>query len=45
LTRFGSETRCILLHVIDADAFLEPARARGFGFYAGVPCSFLTPEP
>jgi phosphonopyruvate decarboxylase len=31
------------LHVIGADAFLEPARARGFGFYAGVPCSFLTP--
>ena len=31
------------LHVIAADAFLDPARARGFGFYAGVPCSFLTP--
>jgi phosphonopyruvate decarboxylase len=29
--------------VIAADAFLAPARARGFGFYAGVPCSFLTP--
>jgi phosphonopyruvate decarboxylase len=29
--------------VIAADAFLDPARARGFGFYAGVPCSFLTP--
>jgi phosphonopyruvate decarboxylase len=29
--------------VIGADAFLAPARARGFGFYAGVPCSFLTP--
>jgi phosphonopyruvate decarboxylase len=29
--------------VIEADAFLGPARARGFGFYAGVPCSFLTP--
>jgi hypothetical protein len=29
--------------VIEADAFLNPARARGFGFYAGVPCSFLSP--
>jgi phosphonopyruvate decarboxylase len=29
--------------VIAADAFLDPARARGFEFYAGVPCSFLTP--
>jgi phosphonopyruvate decarboxylase len=29
--------------VIAADAFLDPARARGFGFYTGVPCSFLTP--
>ena len=29
--------------MIEADAFLAPARARGFGFYAGVPCSFLTP--
>ncbi|HEY7140245.1 MAG TPA: phosphonopyruvate decarboxylase [Methylomirabilota bacterium] len=29
--------------MIGADAFLDPARARGFGFYAGVPCSFLTP--
>jgi phosphonopyruvate decarboxylase len=29
--------------VIEADAFLGPAHARGFGFYAGVPCSFLTP--
>jgi phosphonopyruvate decarboxylase len=29
--------------VIAADAFLDPARARGYGFYAGVPCSFLTP--
>jgi phosphonopyruvate decarboxylase len=29
--------------VIAADDFLEPARARGFDFYAGVPCSFLTP--
>ena len=29
--------------MIPADAFLEPARARGFDFYTGVPCSFLTP--
>jgi len=29
------------LHVIGADAFLDPARARGFTFYTGVPCSFL----
>lgn len=29
--------------MINADAFLEPARARGFDFYCGVPCSFLTP--
>ncbi len=28
--------------MIPADAFLEPARARGFDFYTGVPCSFLT---
>lgn len=29
--------------MIEADAFLKPARERGFGFYSGVPCSFLTP--
>ncbi|MGH6953504.1 MAG: phosphonopyruvate decarboxylase [Alphaproteobacteria bacterium] len=29
--------------MIEADAFLTPARARGYDFYAGVPCSFLTP--
>ncbi len=29
--------------MIEADDFLEPARARSFDFYAGVPCSFLTP--
>ena len=29
--------------MISADAFLEPARDRGFTFYTGVPCSFLTP--
>jgi phosphonopyruvate decarboxylase len=29
--------------VIAADAFLDPARDLGYGFYAGVPCSFLTP--
>lgn len=29
--------------MIAADSFLEPARARGFDFFTGVPCSFLTP--
>jgi phosphonopyruvate decarboxylase len=29
--------------MIHATAFLDPARDRGFAFYAGVPCSFLTP--
>jgi phosphonopyruvate decarboxylase len=29
--------------MIDAADFLEPARALGFRWYAGVPCSFLTP--
>ena len=29
--------------MIEADAFLRPARERGFDFYTGVPCSFLTP--
>ncbi len=29
--------------MISADAFLGPARAAGFDFYTGVPCSFLTP--
>lgn len=29
--------------MINADDFLGPAKARGFDFYAGVPCSFLTP--
>jgi phosphonopyruvate decarboxylase len=28
---------------VSADSFLESARARGFDFYSGVPCSFLTP--
>ncbi len=28
--------------MITAAAFLEPARALGFDFYCGVPCSFLT---
>jgi phosphonopyruvate decarboxylase len=31
------------LHLIEAHDFLDPARGRGFAFYAGVPCSFLTP--
>ena len=29
--------------MIAADDFLVPARAHGFDFYTGVPCSFLTP--
>ncbi|MEX2482897.1 MAG: phosphonopyruvate decarboxylase [Gammaproteobacteria bacterium] len=29
--------------MIDAREFVEAARTRGFDFYAGVPCSFLTP--
>ncbi len=29
--------------MIEADTYLSAARERGFGFYSGVPCSFLTP--
>lgn len=29
--------------MIEAHAFLTPARERGYDFYTGVPCSFLTP--
>ena len=29
--------------MIEAGDFLEPAKARGYDFYTGVPCSFLTP--
>jgi len=29
--------------MIQADEFLQPARARGYDFFTGVPCSFLTP--
>ena len=29
--------------MISAAEFLEPARALGYDFYSGVPCSFLTP--
>jgi phosphonopyruvate decarboxylase len=29
--------------VIEARQFVEAARERGFGWYAGVPCSYLTP--
>jgi phosphonopyruvate decarboxylase len=29
--------------MIEARDFVEAARERGFGWYAGVPCSFLTP--
>ena len=28
--------------MIEASAFIETARSRGYDFYAGVPCSFLT---
>lgn len=29
--------------MIQAESFIEAATARGFGLYAGVPCSYLTP--
>ena len=29
--------------MIEAHQFVEAARNRGFSWYAGVPCSFLTP--
>lgn len=29
--------------MIEAEQFVEAARGRGLGWYAGVPCSFLTP--
>jgi len=29
--------------MIEAHEFIEAARERGFGWYAGVPCSYLTP--
>jgi phosphonopyruvate decarboxylase len=29
--------------MIEAEQFVEAARRRGFTWYAGVPCSFLTP--
>ncbi|MDP6952796.1 MAG: phosphonopyruvate decarboxylase [Alphaproteobacteria bacterium] len=29
--------------MIAAETFLDAARDRGFGFYSGVPCSYLTP--
>ena len=29
--------------MIEARQFVEPARERGFSWYAGVPCSYLTP--
>ena len=31
------------LHLIEARHFVEAARERGFHWYAGVPCSYLTP--
>ena len=29
--------------MIGAGSFLDAGHAAGFGFYTGVPCSFLTP--
>ena len=29
--------------MIEAQDFLEPALEQGYSFWAGVPCSFLTP--
>ena len=29
--------------MLEAKDFIEPALARGYGFWTGVPCSFLTP--
>ena len=29
--------------MIQADDFIVPAQERGYNFYTGVPCSFLTP--
>ncbi|MEO7386799.1 MAG: phosphonopyruvate decarboxylase, partial [Gammaproteobacteria bacterium] len=29
--------------MIAAEEFISAARARGFGLYTGVPCSYLTP--
>jgi phosphonopyruvate decarboxylase len=31
------------VNVIEASQFVEPAKQMGFDFWAGVPCSFLTP--
>jgi phosphonopyruvate decarboxylase len=36
-------TRKLRSAMIEARDFVEAARARGFHWYAGVPCSFLTP--
>jgi phosphonopyruvate decarboxylase len=44
LNRSSARSRPRLLpRVIEAHQFVEAARNRGFGWYAGVPCSFLTP--
>src|SRR6202453_2709767 len=44
LNRSSARSRARLLpRVIEAHQFVEAARDRGFGWYAGVPCSFLTP--
>ena len=41
--RWISRTRKLRSAMIEARDFVEAARARGFQWYAGVPCSFLTP--
>src|ERR1700749_102328 len=38
--RTAQPARCLMLEARD---FVEAARARGFDWYAGVPCSYLTP--
>ena len=43
LTTQPREARVELKLMIEAEDFVEAAFARGFDFYAGVPCSFLTP--
>src|ERR1700677_3227098 len=44
LNRSSARSRARLLpRVIEAHQFVEAARDRGFRWYAGVPCSFLTP--
>src|ERR1700735_1884067 len=35
--------RPVIFLMLEARDFVEAARARGFQWYAGVPCSYLTP--